>query len=286
MATRLARAARETRVRYQHPAVTLVLPRIQSGAHSAIDSMLEGIRQQGITVVSGRTVRPAPTLAAAAATMLYDEFSRFSATVNVDCTVLLALASDISHARVADAPWFNRAIRRQLEIEDREQLLPTVLWPALTGRRLVCTAEAARRMRDITALIGTDAERARMAVLLDGCGTEQQSREVLRALSCHDVPEDLILPIRVCDRVAVEDERLPQVARKVAEQLTDINQSVFLFGWAEGITTVTSNRTAAKVIETTVEEHRTYYNEAGPDVWICSTSRSLVAKEKNRKGYE
>jgi Protein of unknown function (DUF1308) len=284
MATRLAEDARNTRVNYKHPSVTMELPRIRTGAHAAVDNLLDKIRSLGITVVCGPQAPP-PSLATT--TMFYDEFSRFTRRVNVDCTVLLALASDISHANVATLPWFNRALRRQLEIEDRERLLPTVLWPALAGgRELVCTREAARRMREIAGLIGTDAERARMAVLLDEGAGEQEKRAQLRALSRHPVPDDLRLPIRVCDRVGLEDGRLPAVAREVARELTDINRSVFLFGWAEGITTVTSNKSSVKVIEATVEKHRTRDDEAGPDVYICFPSRSLVAKEKTRKGYE
>jgi hypothetical protein len=164
---------------------------------------------------------------------------------------------------------------------------PRAAAPALAGgRELVCTREAAGRMREIAGLIGTDAEKARMGVLLDEGPSEEEKRAQLRALSRHEVPDDLRLPIRVCDPVGLEDGRLPAVARQVAHQLTDINKSVFLFGWAEGITTITSNKTSAKIIQTTVEKHRTRDDEAGPDVYICFPSRSLVAKEKTRKGYE
>jgi hypothetical protein len=325
MATRLAQAARDARVNYKHPSVVMELPRMRSRAdrdadntryvitlamheyrpnntsdavNTAIDSVLDKISSLGIKVVCGpQAPSPTPPRALSAvvaggappywATMLYDEFSRFTPRVNIDCTVLLALASDISHGRVTAAPWFNSALRRQLEIEDRERLLPAVLWPALAGgRELVCTREAARRMCEIAGSIGTEAEKARMSVLLDEGVSEEEKRKQLRALSSHDVPDDLKLPVRVYDRVGLEDARLPAVARQVAQELTDINKSVFLFGWAEGITTITSNKTSAKVIQTMVEKHRTRDDEAGPNVYVCFPSRSLVAKEKTRKGYE
>jgi hypothetical protein len=66
-------------------------------------------------------------------------------------------------------------------------------------------------------------------------------------------------------------------------QTQDINQSVFLSGWAAGHTTITSNRIASKAIERAVEDNRKSDDEAGPRVWICPTARSLVAKEKDRR---
>jgi hypothetical protein len=63
----------------------------------------------------------------------------------------------------------------------------------------------------------------------------------------------------------------------------DINESVFLSGWAAGYTTITSNRIASKAIEKAIEENRKSDDEVGPKVWICPTARSLVAKEKDRR---
>ncbi|SLM36741.1 Protein of unknown function DUF1308 [Lasallia pustulata] len=47
-----------------------------------------------------------------------------------------------------------------------------------------------------------------------------------------------------------------------------------------GFTTVSSNRTVAKLIESIVEEEMEGEEERGPDVWLCGTARSLLGKEK------
>jgi hypothetical protein len=288
MAMRLVQEAQNARVNYKHPSVSIELPRIQVGAHAAIDNLLDQIRNLGITVVCGpqpaRTPPPTADGTPPAALMLYDVFSHITPRVNIDCTILLALSSDISHSNdLEKLSWLNRALRRQLEIEKKECLIPSVMWPALAGRDLVCTREAAKRMREITGLIGTDSEKERMAVILDEGPSGEEKREQLRALSKHEVPDDLRLPVSVCERVGLEDGRLPPVAKHVAQELTDINRSVFLFGWAEGITTITSNKSSANIVAVTIKKHRTRDDEVGPDVYVCTPSRSLVAKEKVRK---
>jgi hypothetical protein len=283
----LAKLARETRVRYKHPTITFILPNITSGRLTEIDTILSLIRNQGITVLCANDLLPPPGLQDVfPAPLLHDPFSSFTRTLNIDCTILLALVSDISHAAVPTADWFNSAIRRQLAVEDEEKLMPNVLWPAMADRELVCTDLAAQRMREITAFIGTESEKARMAILLGETEwTGRQHADLIAAfqkLSTHIVPTEWQLPIRVVQ--SVPEDGLPPLASVVAKELTSINRSVCLYGWATGYTTITSNRTSAKAIERIVEDHRTSDSDAGPDVWVCWTSRSLVAKEKDRKG--
>lgn len=59
---------------------------------------------------------------------------------------------------------------------------------------------------------------------------------------------------------------------------------------------MSSNRAVSKVVERIVSEELTKHDElerglekgkepvVGPDVWICGTARSLVGKEKVRRG--
>ena len=75
-----------------------------------------------------------------------DRFESFSEVLNIDCTILLAFASDLSHGRVEPEDWHNKAISRQIEMENNEQLLPSSLLPACGSREMVCTREAAVRM--------------------------------------------------------------------------------------------------------------------------------------------
>jgi len=216
--------------------------------------------------------------------MISDEYRDFTETLNIDCTILLALVSDISHFQVAEAPWFNRGVRRQIEIEANQQLLPSILWPALGDRKLVCSREAAKRMREIVDMIGTETEKARTRIIIGDDQTKSSSELVkeFQSFSDHQVPTNWQLPISMADEHLPVLERLPAVATFVGTRLSEVNRSVFLYGWASGITTISSNRAVAKLIETVIEEHRESEDEKGPDIWLCPVARSLVAKEKGR----
>lgn len=126
-----------------------------------------------------------------------------------------------------------------------------------------------------------------MALLLnvesDGLPREQRIQH-FQQLSKYQVPPDWCLPIEVVD-IDLDKckSKLPSVAQNVSELLRGINPSVFFFGWSSGYTTITSNRTVAREIEKTIEENRAG-EEIGPDVWIAPASRSLVGKEKERRG--
>jgi len=104
-------------------------------------------------------------------------------------------------------------------------------------------------------------------------------------LSDYQVPKEWRLPISVVESepvitAAFDNGVLPEVARKVEERLTDINRSVFLYGWATGIVTLSSNRTVVKMIEGVVGEEPK--EVIGPKVLVCATARSLLGKEKGR----
>lgn len=294
LAEDLKKAATCTRVRYRHPTVRFILPKLHSHSLPAIDAILAAIRATGATVQCASDLPPHPApngpatqadLPATFSRLLPHPFAHFTPTLNIDCTILLALVSDLSHQPIAPEPWFHKAITRQIELEAREHLLPRRLYPALGGRGLVCTTEAARRMREIVDGIGTEAEKARTAVVMGDGGVEEEGlRRELGRWSRHGVPGDLRLPIREVG-AGMEGRELSPVQRKVAGQLTVINRSVFLYGWKEGITTVSSNRTVARLIESIVEEEmdaEDAEDERGPDVWLCGTARSLVGKEKGR----
>ena len=293
LAEDLKKAASCVRVRYHHPTVRFVLPKLHAGNVPAIDSILDAIRATGakIQCASDSPISTTPTtkdadtkssLTTTFSHLLPHPFTHFTSTLNIDCTILLALVSDLSHLPISPEPWFHKAITRQIELEAREHLLPSSLYPALGGRDLVCTKEAAKRMREIVGCIGTPAEKARTNVVMGNVEMgPRELREEFARCSTHTVPADLELPIR---EVAAEGDKmkLPAIAQKVAEKLTAINRSVFLYGWNEGITTISSNRTVAKLIETTVEEEMEGEQEGGPHVWLCGTARSLVGKEKGR----
>lgn len=214
--------------------------------------------------------------------LLTDPFASFTPTLNIDCTILLALVSDFSHCSVTTEPWFHRALKRQVEIEDEENLLPNLLFPALADRELVCTDEAAKRMREIVETIGTAGEKERTKLFMgDTSLPPSDLRKELEKQSRFCIPSSLRLPI-ITQIPDEEPSTLPPSAEAVKQQLTSINQSVFLHGWSKGITTVTSNRTVVKQMENILSKEASDEKE-WPLIWLCPTARSLVGKEKGRR---
>lgn len=287
----LIKASKAARVRYRHPKVRIVLPKISRGGAKEMDELIKQIETLGITVQTSEDIADVLPISAALHRMVVDPFNGFSNTINVDCTILLALVSDLSHSRVQAEDWHHRAILRQIEMEKENQLLPNSLWPAMGSRNLICAREAAKRMHEIVDLIGTPSEKQRRDFLMDVENTTHWSREQrikgFKELSEYDVPTEWNIPIRVVDiDMDIMQEQLPPVAGEVAKLLSPINQAVFFYGWATGQTTISSNRTVAKEIEATIEAHRSAEDDAGPEIWICPTARSLVGKEKTRRNWD
>jgi hypothetical protein len=297
----LVKASRATRVRYQHPKVHLVLPKIKAQPDAKeVANVLRQIRNLGVIVQTAENVPSEfPPVAEVLDRLAADRFESFSETLNVDCTILLAFASDLSHGRVEPEDWHNKAISRQIEMESEDQVLPNSLWPACGARKLVCTREAAVRMQEIVDTIGTETEKKRASLMLNlenrSFLPKKHLLEEFQKLSDYTIPLDWNLPIEVVDiDLASVRSNLPPVAEKVSEVLTIINQSVFLFGWSTGRTTISSNRTAAKEIEMIIEDtiaspqrldvQAVSAGTRGPDIWLSPTSRSLVGKEKQRRG--
>lgn len=286
MAKELCLAARSYRTRTRTPAVHILLPRIKPGETKQIDSILEKCRKAGAIVFTGDSIQPAPALEDALSTMAPNPFSTFSSELNIDCTILLALVSEFSHARVAKEAWFHKGLQRQVEIEGNENLLPALLYPALGARRLVCTREAALRMREIVATIGTASEKARTDILLSSDSSKSRENLIaeMQEWSAYPVSEEWQLPVQVVE----EDENncmanLSPEALEVGSHMTIINRSVFIHGWASGRTTITSNRAVVKAIENDLEKFENLDESVWPSIWLCPTARSLVGKEKEKR---
>ncbi|RAK99449.1 uncharacterized protein BO80DRAFT_466087 [Aspergillus ibericus CBS 121593] len=292
LASDMRKAADATRVRYKHPRLRFVIPKIEEGT-SEIDGLLKVIRGYGIKVDCGEKAYVAGTQEGLSH-LLPKPFKRFTSTLNVDCTLLLAVVSDLSHYKnITQSPQHHKAINRQIAVEHERPLLPTELWPAMAANELVCVEEAAQRMKEIVTIIGTDTEKLRMQILLGQAPFHDCSREELaqkyQELSDYEIPAQWKLPVKTVEAQSViaaasENAKLPPVYHKVAENLSDINYSVFLYGWAAGLATISSNRTVVKEIESIVETHRDGDEHLeGPLIWVCDTARSLIGKEKGRK---
>ncbi|PYH82625.1 hypothetical protein BO82DRAFT_364023 [Aspergillus uvarum CBS 121591] len=297
LASDMRKAANVTRVRYRTPRLRLVIPKVEEGSSPEIDGLLKVIRGYGIDVTSGENVyssQSETTQAEALERLLPKPFKHFTSTLNMDCTLLLAAVSDLSHYKdISTSPTHHKAINRQIEVEHSRPLLPTELWPAMVGRDLVCTEEAAQRMQEIVNIIGTETEKQRMRILMGHESFAECTREGLieafQKLSDYEIPEDWRLPVMTVNAKptiasAKDLARLPSIYEKIEPVLSDINHSVFLYGWAAGVMTISSNRTVVKQIESIVEKNRGADDSLeGPSIWVCDTARSLIGKEKGRK---
>ena len=295
----LQRASQAHRTRYSTPRVRIVLPKISNPPPFQLIPLFERLRSTGAILDFSPQYLPASTLEELQREifpkLLPSPHPPLTSTLNIDCTILLALVSDLSHtAKHPVLPSYNAAIKRQIELETREHLLPSSLWPAMADKALICTSEAAKRMNEIVSTIGTPNERARTELLLKSANKDPQPRSAdeLRAefakYSDYPVPNTFLIPIEIVPSVTSEELKatiaagkvLP-IAESIADELTEINRSVFLYGWCKGITTVSSNRTVAKMIESTVE--RSGSRGVGPKIWLREPARSLLGKEKERR---
>lgn len=139
--------SRAYRIRTKHPVVQLVLPRIKRGESTEVDRILQKCEENGAVVICSDEMKLLPSFEESLQTMARDPVLDFSDTLNIDCTILLALVSDLSHAAVSKESWFHKGLQRQVEVEGEEKLLPSLLYPVLDGRQLFCTREAAQRMQ-------------------------------------------------------------------------------------------------------------------------------------------
>lgn len=153
---------------------------------------------------------------------------------------------------------------------------------------MVTTQEAAEQMNLIVDTLATDKEKVRANLLLaqrdrQDLSPDERLREWL-ALSDHPAPEGFQLPIRVePSNIDQRLDNLPVVAKTMEPELGPLNTAIFFYGWSTGLTTLSSNRARAKQIERSINEVGLKDGEAGPHIWLCGESRSLIAKHGRRK---
>ncbi|OCT45013.1 hypothetical protein CLCR_05751 [Cladophialophora carrionii] len=321
LAEDLRAAAQGTRVLFRHPQIRFVLPKIREGVLADVDAFLADLRSTGAIVQCGNEVNSfrEPAHLDLDRLMPTSANGPLTPTINVDCTILLALISDISHLSrhqlrsdaIGQSQPYHRAIMSQIEAEESAPILPSEIYPLFADRNLECTSHAAQRMREIVGIMATSSERRRAEVLLgEGQYKDQPASALWQAFgeqSLHHIPQDLRFPVRVFDidvREVVSsgrdlmavDARFCQafpasIAARAKDSLhlTPINASVFLYGWARQITTVTSNRTVASGLLRAINEILDADERqgsgsdgefVGPLIHICETARSLIGKAK------
>ncbi|RKU47776.1 hypothetical protein DL546_006274 [Coniochaeta pulveracea] len=294
----LIEAALVNRHEYKPPRLRIMFTRIVEGSNSEVDRLIrqmrgmgrEGVEVQIVCSNSDFLMTPPPSLEVALENLMVDDTKDITSVVNLDCSILVSLASDVTHSHVEIQPWHRNDVSAQIREEEAEgSSLVKKLYPALRGKKLVCTAEAARRFRAIVATIATKDEAARTRLILPDPGSlEKTSTELvaeLQALSVHPVGSGLLLPVEVVDHdyparmhEIMGTGKLPLSAKPVAADLSELNWDIFCYGWVAGITTITANYTLAKQIVRLVEQGRTEAHEEGPKVWVFPYTRALATK--------
>lgn len=329
LAHELRAISKGSRVQFQHPRVRFVLPNIREGQMRDVDAFVADLRVTGATVQcsSGQSSDELDHDASGSVHPAildrllpgYDQVHRTD-MINLDCTILLAIVSDISHLRKEQISpdshtlhgTYHSAILRQIEFEESKSMIRSDIYPILIDRMLHCTSSAARRMREIVQCMGTSSECERADIILGEGKYAGRSAEDLRVClnqqSIHAVPTGLQLPVKVVafdskdvvSFVASKSENCKYFPHLVAAQLiklvrlTPINLSVFLYGWKEQSLTVTSNRVVAtglvkaidEVLDQEESEGNLHYEEVekfyGPQIHICEPARSLIGKARNK----
>lgn len=141
-------------------------------------------------------------------------------------------------------------------------------------------------MREIVDTIGTPSEKVRTAIFMsDNCSkTQQQAVAEMQEWSIYPVPESFQLPVRVLEMNEDGYESvLSEEANVVCKDMTPMNRSIFMFGWAAGYTTITSNGEVVKQIEKGLDAFENLEDDVYPSIWLCPMARSLVGKEKRQK---
>ncbi|KAL9106557.1 MAG: hypothetical protein Q9227_008403 [Pyrenula ochraceoflavens] len=226
--------------KYTHPRIQIILPNLTIGRVPQIDVLLSSIRaiSPSITLITSTDLPLQPpvslspsTLKNMAPSLLYP---KLTATLNLDCTILLALISDFSHSdpsnitilqttnEASSNPRGHHAnLLSQIEREAKDPLLPNKLYPLLCNHKLICSAPAARRCQEIVDTIATDSERKRCAAIFglplpsdltanpdpnrnlaldpssQPVSSPSSSIKTLTSLSDHPLPPSLHFPIQM-----------------------------------------------------------------------------------------
>jgi hypothetical protein len=197
----LTRAARANPIRGRPPKIRFVLTRVELGKTKEVDAIIQKIRDTGAIVQCANEIPEPPSLQDALPNLLVDRSRALSDIINIDCTILLALISDISHTQCPILDWYPSEVCAQIKEEETEKLLATHLYPAIGSHQMVCTREAAEQMNQIVNTLATDTEKERANLLLAQGDREGSSPDVLLqawdAVSDYSVPEGFKMPIQV-----------------------------------------------------------------------------------------
>lgn len=289
--------------RFSHPRIHIVLPRLQEGQSRHIDKLLRKMRGLGghdITIIvdcanSDFCNSPVPAVDTAVSNLTADDLEYLGQTVILDISVLIGLASDTSHTNVEPQPWHKHDNTLQIQAELAGiSFLRHNAYPYLRGRKLVCTRVAVEHFHQIVSNIASETEAKRAALVLEPLDDRDRKAQRTRLLdelqrsSIHPVPSDLMLPVQIIDdenatctaQELVEHGQLPEVALHVDKECLTlpVNRGTFLYGWAAGLTVITTNGAMSRRLLRMVENSLTTNYEGGPRIWMLPFNRALVTK--------
>ncbi|KAL2138279.1 hypothetical protein VTI28DRAFT_7165 [Corynascus sepedonium] len=301
--------------------VQLILPGLYEGKSELVDKMIHYVRHRiggedvsvEVNCADSPFLNEAPPPLEEAITALVqdrdmlvsDDCGRLTETVNLDPSALVALVTDLHHGPIPLQPESQqRIITRSIldhetdnnELVARQDILPTVLYPALRGRKMVCTRAAAAYFRRLIDAISTHSEETRATFILppseesDDLPSAEILRKNLQAWSIIPVPDNLQLPIEIVPDIDLADiapliasRALPPMARGVASDLSPLNRSVYCYGWARRLTTVTGHRGIERQVRLSLARHWTRDNgrdEVPPDIWHRHLGGYLIHRDK------
>ncbi|KAK6954038.1 hypothetical protein Daesc_004000 [Daldinia eschscholtzii] len=284
LARNLADTAKGHRIQTKNPTTFLILPRIKEGENPEVDKVLEVCRQLGVNTLCSGALPPAPPLSDDLLhIMAPSPKANFTAVLNIDTSLLVALASDFSHTKVTKQPWFSHSHNDHADLESEQSML-SLVYPMIGNHKLVCTKEAAETFFHIVDTLATDSEKARAYLILDSNSGKSQEQRVkeLQSLSIHHVPSNLQFPIDIVDMN--ENNCQARFTDLIKEKLNGVlnpGRSVFSYGWASGRTTLTCNSVFIKQLEKDLEQLPTLGDVPWPSIWAFSTSRPFVGVPKD-----
>ncbi|TPX12462.1 uncharacterized protein E0L32_006874 [Thyridium curvatum] len=294
----------------------IIFTKIEHGRTKEVDKLLERIRSscdhENMLIFDFSNgdflAQTPPPLDTAIENLLKrDPFVDITETANLDPSAMLGLISDVNHGEVEkQGPEQKMILNRALQfLEDsaslpRDEVLVKNIYPALQGRKLVCTRSAAQYFRRVVNLLSTDTEMERTSLVLqaDIAEGEQQkpADQLLRefqALTNYPVPSDLRLPIEIVDdftaadvQPAIDKGILPKMALAVSKEISDMNRSIYFHGWAKGITTVSSHRGVVRQVELLVAKNWEKPGDYGPHTWQRWMAGFLLYRDKPKDWLE
>ncbi|KAI1659769.1 hypothetical protein F4813DRAFT_323835 [Daldinia decipiens] len=284
LARNLADTAKGHRIQTKNPSTFLILPRIKEGENPEVDKVLEACRQLGVNTLCSDALPPAPPLSGSLLhIMAPSPKANFTEVLNIDTSLLVALASDFSHTKVTKQPWFSHSHNDHADLESEQSML-SLVYPMIGNHKLVCTREAAETFFHIVNTLATESEKARAYLILGPDAEKSQVQRVkeLQSLSIHEVPENLQFPIDIVDTNENDCQtRFTELIKKKLDGVLNPGRSVFSYGWASGLTTLTCNSVFIKQLEKDLEQLPTLGGLPWPSIWAFSTSRPFVGVPKD-----